>query len=271
MKPLLLSILIIFSIQLGFGQENAGVDFTNVSYFEVLLLAEKENKPIFIEFGVNCGYCQKMKKEVFVDPEVGEFYSSNFINLVIDESSEVGKDLAERFNVYSYPTYFYLNPKGEIVHISANYKSPEKIIKEGQKALDEKTYSPSGVWWNKLKTRNKATYTLFNTANSSFMDLTGKSAEYSIENISLSGFESVSETQLSKAKKEIEESLNIEEYYFNTFTAAVIYYLSGELGKAYDYAQMALNDFPHHMKFMRTRDRVLNEIRVQIETIQKNH
>ncbi len=266
MKKLFLFTLTAFSIHLAPGQEKTGVDFTNANYFEVLQQAEKENKPIFIEFGVNCGYCYKMKKEVFVDPEVGNFYSSNFINLVIDERSNIGKDLAERFNIYSYPTYFYLNSKGEIVHIAANYKSSDKIIKEGQHALNEKTYSPSGVWWNKLKTRNKSTYTLFNTANSAFMNLTGNNAKYSNQNMSLSDFNFVNKSQLERATREIEKSLKIEEYYFNTFAAAIIYYLSNESEKAYDYAEMALSAFPHHMKPMRTRDKILNEVIAKTKT-----
>lgn len=173
MKTVLLSVLIAFSAQVVLGQDKVGTAFTTDNYFEALQQAKQEKKPVFINFGIHCGYCYKMKKEVFVDPQVGEFYNLNFINLIVDERSDVGKDLAERFNVYSYPTYFYLNPNGDIIHIAANYKSAEKIIKEGRQALDEKIYRPSGVWWNKLKTRNKSAYALFNTANSSFMNLTG--------------------------------------------------------------------------------------------------
>jgi hypothetical protein len=240
-------------------QENAGVDFEK-DYFEVLEQASKQKKPIFMEFGVNCGYCYKMKKEVFIDPEVGRFYNSNFINLIIDERSDIGRDLAERFNVYSYPTYFYLSPGGDITHIAANYKSPEKIIKEAKKALDDKVHRPSGVWWNNLKTRSKSTYDLFNSANSAFTDLTGYSQEFSNSQLSLSRFEPIDASLLSSAKNKIEQSLDIEEYYFNTFVAAIIYHLSDEPIKAKNYAQIALSDFPHHKQSSRTRDEILRQV-----------
>lgn len=258
-KGILLSALLISMLTLS-GQDNSGVVFSNSNYFEVLQQAENEGKSIFIEFGVNCGYCIKMKREVFVDPQVGEFYNANFVNIEIDESSKIGRDIGERYNIYSYPTYFYLNSKGEIVHIAANYKSPEKIIKVGQQALDKKVHSPTGVWWNKLKTRSKSTYTLFNTANSAFLSLTGYSDDFSNKEVSLSSFNSVSETQISNAKDLIMQSLDIEEYYFNTFVASIVFYLSNDLENAQKYAEMALSNFPHHMEFMRTRDQILNEI-----------
>ena len=245
---------------MSYGQEKIGVAFTDRGFYQTLEEARTENKPIFIEFGVGCGHCRKMKKEVFTAESVASFYNANFINLLIDEQSDIGLDLAERFNVYSYPTYLFLNSRGEIVHLSANFKPAGKMVKEGEKALSKKIYKPSGVWWNHLKTRSKSTYTLFNTANASFMSLTEGLSRYSSDAIRLRDFRIPDSGSLQQAKIDIEKSLKIESYYFNAFTAALVYYQSGEELKARHYAEMALSDFPHHWKSLRTRDDLLNEI-----------
>ncbi len=202
-----------------------------------------------------------MEKEVFTKGKVGSFYNKNFINLIIDETSLVGRDLAERFNVYSYPTYLYLNSSGEIIHIAANYKSAEKIIKEGEQALSDKTFRPSGVWWNKLRTRNKKVYPLFNHANQAFLTLTGVSDQYST-NSDLEEFSALKNAPLDSISSILQKSLVIEEYYFNTFVAAIINHLTGNDQLANRYARKALNGFPHLEGVRRegTRDKVLSQI-----------
>lgn len=262
MKKLTITVLLVVTSTFLVGQGDDGVKFISDNYFDALQMANKEDKPIFIEFGVNCGYCYKMKKEVFTDQDVGAYFNTYFINLIVDERSPIGKDLAERFNVYSYPTYFFLSSDGDITHISANFKTPENMIKEGEKALNDKEYSPSGVWWNKLKTRNKKTYDLFNTANDSFILLTDFVADFSTSNLDITDLTSLNLDHLDKSSQLILESLQIEEYYFNTFVASIIYYLKNDQEQALIYAEKALNEFPQHQRVMRqgTRDELLNNM-----------
>ena len=255
-------ILLLFYPLLTYAQPaSIGVNFASQDYFTILSLAKEQDKSVFIEFGVHCGFCYKMKKEVFSDKRVGSFYNKNFINLIVDETSLVGRDLAERFNTYSYPTYFYLNPNGEIIHIAANYKSADKIIKEGEQALSEKAFRPSGVWWNKLKTRNKKVYPLFNYANQAFLTLTGVSDKYSSKS-ELEAFSTLKDAPLDSISGILQKSLAIEEYYFNTFVAAVINHLAGNDQLANQYARKALYDFPHLQEVRRegTRDKMLSQI-----------
>ena len=268
MYKITLTLGLLIFVKLAYAQDTLqGVKFVSANYFEVLEMAKKQNKPVFLEFGVNCGYCFYMKRDIFTKEVVGSFYNENFISLIVDEKSDIGKDLAERFNVYSYPTHFYLNSNGEIIHIAANYKSDKKIIKEGQKALDKKVYAPSGVWWNKLKTRSKKTYLLFNSANIAFLNLTDYSVKFSTDKLTIKELKNIKEDRLKKIDIEIQKSLVIEEYYFNTFVAAITNYLAGNYILAKKYANKALTGFPHHQRTSRkgTRDDLLSEILSQIE------
>mgnify|MGYP000857323607 CR=1 FL=1 len=71
-------------IELGkSAQKTRGIQFTQWSWKEILELAKKEDKPIFVDcYAVWCGPCKVMDAEVFTQPQVGDYFNSNFINVV---------------------------------------------------------------------------------------------------------------------------------------------------------------------------------------------
>jgi thioredoxin 1 len=115
-----------------------GISFENPSWNEVLALAKKENKPIFIDISTEwCYYCKRMKASVFTNSEVGEYYNKNFINVTFDAEKGEGIELKKKYGVTGYPTFVYLDSKGNLLIKTAGYRNSEKFIKTGQDALSK--------------------------------------------------------------------------------------------------------------------------------------
>lgn len=122
------------SVQLN-GQ---GIDFFHGTFNEALEEAEGSGKMIFIDaYASWCGPCKRMAKQVFPLPEVGEVYNKNFVNLKIDMEKGEGLKLRKKLPVSAYPTFFFLDSKGKIVHQVKGGRSPEGFIKLALTAIQK--------------------------------------------------------------------------------------------------------------------------------------
>ena len=110
-----------------------GISFHQGNWKEALETAKKENKPIFLDISASwCGPCKLLKANTFTDPEVGEFYNANFINVAFDGEKGEGVLLADKFKISAYPTLLFVNPDGQIIAKVEGYKNPEQFIKLGE-------------------------------------------------------------------------------------------------------------------------------------------
>lgn len=134
MKKLSLLFAVFFAVSV-FGQ---GMKFEeNKSFKELLALAKKENKLLFVDaFTTWCGPCKLMAKNVFPQESVGNFYNANFINSKIDMEKGEGIDIAKKYKVMAYPTYLFLNGDGELIHRVTSYYEPAEFIAVGKDAVD---------------------------------------------------------------------------------------------------------------------------------------
>ena len=142
MKKLL---LLLFTVTVLFVSESsaAGIRFVeNKSWNEILAQAKREKKLIFLDaYATWCGPCKYLQKNVFTDDEVGTYYNSTFINVKMDMEAGEGIELAERYNVTSYPTLFFINGDGKLVHKSVGPLETEDFIALGKNAVNpEKQY-----------------------------------------------------------------------------------------------------------------------------------
>jgi thiol-disulfide isomerase/thioredoxin len=129
--------LIVFLLLTGsvLGQDK-GMQFFHGSWSELLAEAKKNNKLIFVDVYTEwCGPCKMMAKEVFPLEEVGEKYNSQFINYKLDAEKGEGIELSKKFNVPGYPTYLYLNSKGDLLHRGIGYFKPDKFIQNAEVAV----------------------------------------------------------------------------------------------------------------------------------------
>lgn len=137
MKKSILLLFLVFSIAASFGQQTLFVD---KNYDASLALAKTENKTLVVMFYANwCPHCNKMKKEVFTDSSVIDFYSRNFVCMSVDGESDYGKELKVRFEnkfrVNSFPTFVFLDTNETLLYCNSGEFNKEKFLEEGTNAL----------------------------------------------------------------------------------------------------------------------------------------
>jgi protein disulfide-isomerase len=109
--------------------------------------AKKAKKPILADFTGSdwCGWCIKLKDEVFSTPEFKAWAAKNVILLEVDfprqkEQSEdlkkQNKELGTKYQVGGYPTVLFLDAKGKVLGKSGYLPGgPEAWLKDASKQL----------------------------------------------------------------------------------------------------------------------------------------
>ncbi|MDC0231532.1 thioredoxin family protein [Aureispira] len=140
MQFILTYFLLFFCFQFSIAGD--GITFFEGTFKEAKALAAKEHKIIFMDaYASWCGPCKRMAKEVFTNSEVGKFYNKHFINIKVDMEKGEGPGLSNKYHVNSYPTLFFLDDKGEVVHVSKGGKPIDQFIELGKLALSKNNNS----------------------------------------------------------------------------------------------------------------------------------
>ncbi|NML36622.1 thioredoxin fold domain-containing protein [Chitinophaga sp. G-6-1-13] len=134
MKKILSMLCLLVALK-GMAQEE--IAFNNATWQASLDQATKENKLIFLDCYTSwCGPCKWMEKNVFNVPEVFNYYNQHFINTKHDMEKGEGVDLRKKYNIQSFPTYLFINGKGEVVHRTGSRMSVEEFLEEAHMATD---------------------------------------------------------------------------------------------------------------------------------------
>lgn len=161
MKKIILFFSLFITLQ-SVAQE--GIRFEHCSWAEAKTKAQKEKKLIFIDFYTQwCGPCLNMAQTIFTLGSVGNFYNEHFICLKIDAETGEGIELARKYQVSSFPTFVFVDPKTEeALHLSGSNQDRETFLYTGQAALDPQ--KRSGYLQKQRKAGNTQPEFLFNYA-----------------------------------------------------------------------------------------------------------
>lgn len=133
MKLIFTTILTLSLALTAFAQ---GIKFFEGEWKAALEEAKKEDKIIFVDaYAEWCGPCKQMAKNVFPNGDVGDFFNKNFISMQIDMERGMGLEFAKEHPVRAYPTLFFINSEGKIVHTVVGAQSVDALLSIGKKVL----------------------------------------------------------------------------------------------------------------------------------------
>lgn len=113
---------------------SVGIQFEQGKWNEVLELAKKENKLVFLDIYASwCGPCKLLKSRTFPDAKVGEFFNGNFINYAIDAEKGEGIELAKKYQVSGYPTLLFVDAQGNLVAKTMGFHNADELLEVGLK------------------------------------------------------------------------------------------------------------------------------------------
>jgi thiol-disulfide isomerase/thioredoxin len=122
---LILAIFITFSISDGFSQ-NRSIRFIEKPWQEIVAMAKKENKLIFLDaFASWCGPCKWMAANMFTNDTIADYYNRTFICASIDMEKGEGISLSRKFRVRAYPSLIFINADENMVHEKVG--APQKV------------------------------------------------------------------------------------------------------------------------------------------------
>lgn len=110
-KKILLPIFLLLTAIHTLGQ---GVDFRNLTLTEAKAVAQKENKPLYVDFYTTwCSPCKQMERDVFVDSLVAAYMNKHFVSIRINAEKQ---DLAQvrALKIAAYPTSVFYTSAGNL-------------------------------------------------------------------------------------------------------------------------------------------------------------
>jgi len=126
-------------------------------YDQALKLARKEKKPILADFTGSdwCGWCVRLKKEVFDTPEFQSWAKKHVVLLEVDfprrkeQPEKIRKqnaELQQKFGIRGYPTILFLDRKGKKIDQSGYMEGgPDAWLADASKKL--------GIKWKKKRSK----------------------------------------------------------------------------------------------------------------------
>ncbi len=91
--------------------------------------SSEKKKPLMVDFYTDwCRVCKQMDQETFADEEVTKNIKKNYIAYRLD--AEKQKEVAEQYDVHSFPTFIFISPDGKELGRITSYLTKEAFKKE---------------------------------------------------------------------------------------------------------------------------------------------
>lgn len=124
----------------GFSNAQGGkINFKEGRLDSLLMTITEKDKLVFIDcYTTWCGPCKAMNKHVFSVDTLAEYFNKNFICYKIDmEKTSWSKQIEAAYSVYEFPTYLFVDSKGNLVHKVVGYFDVDEFLVEAQLALSD--------------------------------------------------------------------------------------------------------------------------------------
>jgi thiol-disulfide isomerase/thioredoxin len=158
MRKLIFLSLSIFFSSFTFSQ---GIEFYKGNYKDAFIQADSEDKLVFVDaFAVWCGPCKRMAAQVFPQKAVGDFFNVNFVNMKIDMEKGQGLDFRKTYPVSAFPTFFFIDGQGKVVHKFTGGRDVNGFIAEAKKAVEK--FDQSAKYANLWDEGNRDYFTAYN-------------------------------------------------------------------------------------------------------------
>lgn len=116
------------------SNDGTGIHFQEANWSEVMQMATKENKLVFVDIYASwCGPCKALKSKTFPDIKLGDFFNEEFINYSIDAEIGEGVNLASKYKVTAYPTLVFVDGNGNLVAKTMGFHSADELLEAGHK------------------------------------------------------------------------------------------------------------------------------------------
>jgi len=115
-------------------------EITWLRYDDGIKLAQEKGKHVLVDFVTKwCGYCKRMDRTTFVEPELVRMLNDNFVAIRVDaESAQLlnvkGYKITERdlaageYQVRSYPAFWFLKPDGSKLGLLQGYRESGQFL-----------------------------------------------------------------------------------------------------------------------------------------------
>ncbi len=110
MKKLFFLILITLTNSLAFAQINY-----EKTYKKALEKSRASKRPLFIYFNASGVPVDHYFTSGIENEEVVSFYNQHFVNFMIKMGEDASKELIGKYNIYTYPTYLFLDVNEELI------------------------------------------------------------------------------------------------------------------------------------------------------------
>ncbi|SFF07050.1 Protein of unknown function, DUF255 [Chitinophaga sp. CF118] len=140
------------------AQVSSGIKFSTAKNLqEVLMQAQKENKPIFVDaYATWCGPCKMMDRDVFSNQQVADYVNANFIAIKVQMDSTKNDNeyikgwYADAANwklyVTAFPTFLFFTPEGKYSGKEEGFYKQQEFV-----AVLKKNIDPHGSYLAQLK------------------------------------------------------------------------------------------------------------------------
>lgn len=138
-------LLVLVSILCGLNLNawTQGISFKKENWKEILDLAKKENKLIFVNFYTdNWQPCREMAEKIFSAPKVADYFNRHFVNVKVDVARADGPILLNAYKVNAYPTLLFINGDGAEVFRAIGSKNGTELLKMAADALASEAVTP---------------------------------------------------------------------------------------------------------------------------------